>query len=70
MQNWTLPEINLVLCNQCGICVEQCPTNAAEMGSNGPFIARPADCTYCAICDTICPQGAITCSYEIIWGEN
>jgi ferredoxin len=38
-----------------------------EMGSEGPFIARPADCTYCALCDAICSQGAITCTYEIVW---
>ena len=66
MQNWALPEINLLLCNQCGDCVEQCPTYKAEMGPGGPFIARPADCTHCALC----PQGAITCAYEIVWGAE
>jgi formate hydrogenlyase subunit 6/NADH:ubiquinone oxidoreductase subunit I len=40
------------------------------MGEQGPIFARPADCTYCALCDAICPQGAITCAYEIVWGET
>ena len=70
MKEWALPEINLSLCNLCGICVERCPTNAAEMGVEGPFIARPADCTYCARCDAMCPQGAITCTFEIVWGTE
>jgi len=40
------------------------------MGTDGPFIARVADCTYCALCDALCPQGAITCTYEIVWGTE
>jgi formate hydrogenlyase subunit 6/NADH:ubiquinone oxidoreductase subunit I len=40
------------------------------MGLEGAFIARPADCTYCALCDAICSQGAITCTYEIVWGMD
>jgi 4Fe-4S ferredoxin len=67
MEDWVLPEINVLLCNRCGVCVERCPTDAVEMGPDGPFIARPADCTYCALCDALCPQGAITCAYEIVW---
>ena len=70
MENWALPEINLLLCNQCGACVEQCPTGAVEMEPKGPSIVHPNDCTYCATCDAICPQGAITCSYEIVWGAD
>ncbi len=62
-----LPEIDLSRCNRCGACIAQCPGRAVEMGAEGPYIARPADCTYCALCDTLCPQNAITCSYEIIW---
>ena len=67
MGDWALPEINLQRCDRCGTCVAQCPTSAVEMGPEGPFIARPGDCTYCARCDAICPQGAITCTYEIVW---
>ena len=66
-ENWALPEINLQRCIRCGTCVARCPTGAVEMEPEGPFIARPADCTYCALCDAICSQGAITCTYEIVW---
>jgi NAD-dependent dihydropyrimidine dehydrogenase PreA subunit len=63
---WALPQINLPLCNQCSDCIELCPSGAMEMGSEGPFIARPADCIYCALCHTICSQGAIIYTREII----
>jgi ferredoxin len=70
MGDWALPEINLSLCNRCGTCVERCPTHAVEMAVGGPVIVRPDDCTYCAICDAMCPRGAVTCTFEIVWGEN
>ncbi len=37
------------------------------MGPAGPFIARPAECTYCALCELICPDRAIVLRYEIVW---
>ncbi|MGD2143691.1 MAG: 4Fe-4S binding protein [Anaerolineae bacterium] len=40
------------------------------MGTHGPSIVRPADCTYCADCEPVCPQGAIRCTYEIVWGPK
>ena len=70
MENWALPEIELLLCDRCGTCVVKCPVGAVEMGALGPVIARPADCTYCALCDAMCPRGAITCTFEIVWGEE
>ena len=70
MEEWALPEINLALCNRCGMCVEGCPTNAVEMKAEGPSIVRPDDCAYCALCESICSEGAITCTFEIVWQEN
>jgi ferredoxin len=70
MEKWALPEINLLLCDMCGACVESCPAGAVSMGPRGPVIERPLDCTFCADCEAICPQGAITCSFEIVWGPT
>ena len=70
MEPWALPQIELQLCNRCGHCVEQCPVSAVEMKADGPSIVRPRECTYCALCEEICPEGAITCTYEIVWGEE
>lgn len=69
-RHWALPEIDLTRCDRCGACVVYCSAEAVEMGPDGPFIARPEDCTYCTDCEGICPQGAITCTYEIIWGDS
>ena len=70
-EQWTLPEIDLAACTRCGECVTQCPTQAVEMQAVGqalwPVIVRPADCTYCTICEGVCPVGAITCAFEIAW---
>ncbi|MGD8244533.1 MAG: 4Fe-4S binding protein [Anaerolineae bacterium] len=68
MEDWALPRVSLERCDRCGACVASCPTGAVEMGSYGPRIARPRDCTYCAECEALCPRGAITCPYEVVWG--
>jgi ferredoxin len=70
MDEWALPQINLELCNRCGTCVEQCPGQAVEMTAFGPSFVRPMDCTYCAECEGVCPEGAITCAYVIVWDST
>lgn len=70
MSDWALPEIDLGRCDRCGQCVEQCPTGAVEMAAAGPIIARPMDCSYCTACESVCPQEAIRCGYEIVWGGS
>jgi len=69
MSEWVLPEIDLTRCTRCGTCVEHCPTQAVEMGADGPVIVRPADCTYCTACEALCPERAILCPFEIMWEE-
>ena len=62
-----LPAIDLEICTECGLCVDQCPTRAVEMSDVGwPVIVRPEDCAYCGLCEEMCPEGAIALSYEIV----
>jgi ferredoxin len=70
MSNWALPKINRVLRSRCRACVERYPTGAVDMALEGPAIARPADFAYCAQKDAICPQGAITRTFETVWGSE
>ncbi len=65
-----VPEIDVEQCIGCGICAEDCPTNAAQLVNDKAVIARPEDCTYCTDCEVICPSGAIKCYFEIILVED
>ena len=62
-----VPRINYLLCDRCGACVVHCRSHAVEMLAQGPVIVRPEDCTYCTDCETVCPQAAIACPFEIRW---
>jgi 4Fe-4S ferredoxin len=79
-----LPTIDMALCTGCGLCVDQCPTRAVEMGARAvelgdarsmndilrPVIVRPGDCVYCGLCEEMCPEGAIALSYEIVLSDK
>ncbi len=70
MSTQSLPQFNQALCTRCGNCIEGCPTHATDMREDGPVIARPEDCTYCAECEALCPDGAITVTYQIVWATS
>lgn len=55
--------INIYLkwCKACGICIQLCPQNVFDTDQDGyPVVARPFECTQCAICWLHCPDFAIT----------
>jgi 2-oxoglutarate ferredoxin oxidoreductase subunit delta len=58
--------INSERCKGCGFCVEYCPREvlilSEDFNSKGyhpPVIKNEADCCYCQLCETICPEFAI-----------
>ena len=55
-------KVNLDKCNQCNLCVENCPTNSIDF-SESPPIFRP-NYARCWFCEQICPQGAIEYNWE------
>ncbi len=52
------PVIDADLCTACGICSEECPTNALEVDDISVLV-RPEDCDGCGICAEVCPSEAI-----------
>ncbi len=49
------------LCNGCGICVEDCPTDVLRMNpEDKAYIAYAKDCAVCFQCSTNCPVAAVT----------
>lgn len=52
------PVVDPDLCTACGICVDECPTGALDLGDTA-VLARPDDCSECGTCADSCPNGAI-----------
>ncbi|MCK9341608.1 MAG: 4Fe-4S binding protein [Synergistaceae bacterium] len=53
----TYPNINV--CNQCGACIEICPTKALERDANGIVQVRKDKCTSCLMCVGFCPSASM-----------
>lgn len=55
------PRIDLVKCNLCGVCIENCPGDCFEMGAgeDGVLVARPLTCWHCGACEVDCSVEAI-----------
>ena len=54
------------LCKNCGYCIKFCPkkilapgTQRNRMGAFYPVMTDESACITCAICATMCPEGAI-----------
>lgn len=52
------PSVDAALCNHCGTCVSQCPTQAIVEGEETMTIADR--CIRCCACVKVCPQQART----------
>ncbi|MDR3063482.1 MAG: 4Fe-4S binding protein, partial [Methanobrevibacter sp.] len=58
-------KINIILwdydkCNQCKLCVDECPTGAIKVDSQSSTVKRNAEkCLRCSICYQTCPFGVV-----------
>ncbi len=66
----TLPLIDLRRCSGCGVCVELCPTSAVELRDGKAAITRPAACTFCPLCESYCPEGAIGRPFSVVFAPG
>ena len=61
-----MPVIDLSKCDACGLCISACACKAILMINGVVTVIETEACGWCLNCETICPTGAITCSYEIV----
>ena len=61
-----MPYIDLQKCNGCGICVSVCNCHAIIMKKGKAFIVETDGCGWCALCEIVCPEGAIICPFDIV----
>jgi NAD-dependent dihydropyrimidine dehydrogenase PreA subunit len=47
--------------------VDLCPENSLTLAEHGPIFKTPITCTYCTICEDICPEGAIRAPFQFLW---
>jgi len=65
-----IPQIDRRKCTACGDCIERCPTGTLGMAAGKAAVIRPDACTYSAICEAVCPVGAIELPYLIRWDDS
>lgn len=47
-------------CTGCGLCVDECPTEAISLDDEGIATVNPEECTECGACVDVCPCAAIS----------
>lgn len=57
--------INKIWCKGCGICTGLCNKVLALDGDGKAFAANPSLCTGCRLCETHCPDFAITIEVDV-----
>jgi len=65
-----MPEIDMMKCNLCGLCVEVCKCNAIIIVSGIVRFIETDACGWCTVCEAICEPGALTCPFEIVLDED
>jgi NAD-dependent dihydropyrimidine dehydrogenase PreA subunit len=50
--------------------VTACPERVLALTEEGLRFERPEACTYCGLCETLCPEQAVALRYRIVWGED
>lgn len=64
------PLIDPAKCNGCGVCVGACHQAALVIQGGTVSFTTTLDCPWCGHCEAVCPLGAISCPYEIVFAED
>lgn len=64
------PVIDIARCDGCGLCVSVCHQSALVIVGGVVSFEAITECPWCGECEAVCPHGAISCPYEILFGEG
>jgi ferredoxin len=62
-----LPQIDPARCTGCELCVKMCPQEVLGLVGRVAEVVNPAACEYSATCQEVCPTGAVSLPYEIVF---
>jgi ferredoxin len=65
-----MPIIDQAKCQQCGLCVDICICGALKMEDAVVKVVKVDDCGWCTMCELVCPTGAISCPFEIVFKDD
>ncbi len=69
-----MPTVDVEKCNGCGLCVSVCQCNILVLVNNVATVVEREECwrctRWCTLCEAVCPTAAITCPFEIVFGEE
>jgi len=65
-----MPELDLSLCDGCGLCVVACHAGGIIREKGKVRISVTASCDFCGVCEAVCSRQAITCTYIIVSTED
>ena len=69
-----MPVIDREKCQGCGLCVSVCACGALVLIDGKATVVGIKGCDFCtrwcALCEAVCPNEAISCPFEIVIEES
>jgi len=69
-----MPIIDRKKCDGCGLCISVCSCKALVLVDNVVTVIKKKECyqctSWCTRCEEVCPTGAISCPFEIVFEDE